>query len=81
MDVESVFGDPYRSHRFPKQIISHCAWLYLRFGVSFRDVEERMAARGVLVSVKRSLVRREDASAFHAVTAGIGCSAPIVRSS
>jgi hypothetical protein len=32
MDVESVSGDPYRSHRFPKQIISHCAWLYLRFG-------------------------------------------------
>ena len=35
---------------FPKEIISHCVWLYFRFGVSFRDVEEMMASRGVLVS-------------------------------
>ena len=40
----------YRGHRFPKEIISHCIWLYFRFGVSFRDVEELMAARGVLLS-------------------------------
>jgi putative transposase len=45
-----VSGNPYRGHRFPKEIISHCVWLYFRFGVSFRDVEELMAARGVLVS-------------------------------
>ena len=43
-------GNPYRGHRFPKEIISYCIWLYFRFGVSFRDVEEMMAARGVLVS-------------------------------
>ena len=43
-------GNPYRGHRFPKEIISHSVWLYFRFGVSFRDVEELMAARGVLVS-------------------------------
>ncbi len=43
-------GNPYRGHRFPKEIISHCVWLYFRFGVSFRDVEELMAARSVLVS-------------------------------
>ena len=41
---------PYRGHRFPPEIISHCVWLYFRFGVSFRDVEELMAARGVLLS-------------------------------
>ena len=40
----------YRGHRFPREIISECVWLYFRFGVSFRDVEEMMAARGVLVS-------------------------------
>ena len=40
----------YRGHRFPKEIISHCIWLYFRFSVSFRDVEELMAARGVLLS-------------------------------
>jgi putative transposase len=45
-----VSGNPYRGHRFPKEIISYCVWLYFRFGVSFRDVEELMAARGVLVS-------------------------------
>ena len=40
----------YRGHRFPKEIISHCIWLYFRFSVSFRDVVELMAARGVLLS-------------------------------
>ena len=40
----------YRGHRFPKEIISHSIWLYFRFSVSFRDVEELMAARGVLLS-------------------------------
>ena len=43
-------GNPYRGHRFPKEIISYCVWFYFRFGVSFRDVEEAMAARGVMVS-------------------------------
>jgi putative transposase len=42
--------NPYRGHRFPRQIISECVWHYFRFGVSFRDVEEMMAARGVVVS-------------------------------
>jgi putative transposase len=43
-------GNPYRGHRFPKEIISYCVWFYFRFGVSFRDVEEAMASRGVVVS-------------------------------
>ena len=37
----------YRRHRFPSEIISHCVWLYFRFALSFRDVEEIMARRGV----------------------------------
>jgi putative transposase len=45
-----VSESPYRGYRFPCEIISHCVWLYFRFGVSFRDVEELMAARGVLLS-------------------------------
>jgi putative transposase len=45
-----VSDSPYRGHRFPPEIISHCVWLYFRFGVSFRDVEELMATRGVLLS-------------------------------
>ena len=40
----------YRRHRFPPQIIQHAAWLYLRFTLSYRDVEELMAERGIDVS-------------------------------
>jgi putative transposase len=40
----------YRGHRFPAEIISHCVWLYFRFTLSFRDVEEMMATRGVAVT-------------------------------
>jgi putative transposase len=40
----------YHRHRFPAQIISHCVWLYFRFALSFRDVEEMLAMRGVTVS-------------------------------
>lgn len=37
----------YHHHRFPAEIISHCVWLYFRFVLSFRDVEEMLAMRGV----------------------------------
>jgi putative transposase len=40
----------YKNHRFPPEIISHAVWLYYRFCLSFRDVEELLAARGVIVS-------------------------------
>jgi putative transposase len=40
----------YRRHRFSPEIISHCVWLYFRFQLSFRDVQEMMAAQGVTVS-------------------------------
>ena len=40
----------YKGHRFPAEIISHCVWLYFRFSLSYRDVEELMAARGVLLT-------------------------------
>ena len=32
----------YRRHRFPAEIIQHAIWLYLRFTLSYRDVEERL---------------------------------------
>ena len=44
-------GSPYRGYRFPAEIISYCVWLYFRFSVSYRDVEELMAERGVIVSI------------------------------
>ncbi|MBB5798753.1 transposase-like protein [Streptomyces caelestis] len=40
----------YRGHRYPVEVISHCAWLYFRFPLSFREVEELMLERGVIVS-------------------------------
>ena len=40
----------YRRHRFPPQIIAHVVWLYVRFNLSLREVEELMLDRGVDVS-------------------------------
>ncbi|WP_201394355.1 IS6 family transposase [Ktedonobacter sp. SOSP1-85] len=40
----------YRGYRFPAEIISHCVWLYFRFPLSFRDIEEMMAERGVVLT-------------------------------
>ena len=37
-------------HRFPAEVISHCVWLYLRFGLGLRDVPELVAERGVAVT-------------------------------
>ncbi|CDZ67314.1 Transposase [Neorhizobium galegae bv. orientalis] len=44
-------GDPlYRRHRFPADVIAHAVWLYFRFPLSLRMVEDMLAARGVIVS-------------------------------
>ncbi|MGW0551639.1 IS6 family transposase [Streptomyces altiplanensis] len=40
----------YKGHRYPVEVISHCVWLYHRFPLSFREVEELMLGRGVVVS-------------------------------
>ncbi len=40
----------YRGYRFPPEIISHAVWLYHRFCLSFRDVEELLAKRGIIVT-------------------------------
>ena len=39
----------YKGHRYPAEIIAHCGWLYHRFPLSVREVEELMLARGVIV--------------------------------
>ncbi len=63
----------YRRHRFPPEIISYSVWAYHRFALSFRDVEDLLAERGIIVShesirrwclkfgprYQRSLKRRE----------------------
>ena len=40
----------YRRHRFPPPIIQHAIWLYLRFTLSYRDVEDLLAERGLEIS-------------------------------
>jgi putative transposase len=40
----------YRGHRFPPEVISYAVWLYHRFTLSFRDVEDLLAERGITVS-------------------------------
>ena len=40
----------YQRHRFPSEIISHAIWLYHRYCLSFREVEELLAERGITVT-------------------------------
>jgi len=40
----------YKHHQFPAEIISHSVWLYYRFCLSYRDVEELLFVRGILVT-------------------------------
>jgi transposase-like protein len=46
----------YSGYRFPPEIIQQAIWLYVRFTLSFRDVEDLLAERGILVSDE--IVRR-----------------------
>jgi len=46
----NTLASTYRGYRFPPEVISHCVWLYFRFSVSYHDVEEMMAERGVSVT-------------------------------
>jgi putative transposase len=43
----------YRRHRFPPVVIQHAVWLYLRFTLSYRDVEEFLAERAGSTSPMR----------------------------
>ncbi len=42
--------DAFKGYRFPREIISHAVWLYYRFSLSLRDVEDILAYRGIDVS-------------------------------
>jgi hypothetical protein len=45
-----MFPISYRRHRFPPAVIQQAVWLYLRFTLSYRDVEELLAQRGLDLS-------------------------------
>jgi putative transposase len=40
----------YRGHRSPPEVIGYAVWLYFRFHLSFRDVQDLLAERGIVVS-------------------------------
>lgn len=48
--MDNSIGPSYRGYRFPREVIGYCVWLYFRVSVSYRDVEELMAERGVTVT-------------------------------
>ena len=43
-------NNDYRGFRYPPEIIGYAVWLYHRFTLSFRDIEDLLAQRGVIVS-------------------------------
>ena len=67
---------PYAGYRFPGEVISHAVWLYFRFPLSLRMVEEMLAARGILVS--HETVRRGHASSARASPTRSGAGCPVL---
>jgi transposase-like protein len=57
----------YHGYRFPAEIISHAVWLYYRFCLSFRDVEDLLAARGITVSYETMRQRERQMRGFKSV--------------
>jgi putative transposase len=56
----------YRGHRYPAEVISHCVWLYHRFPLTSREVEELMLQRGVIVSYETIRRRRAEFGQIYA---------------
>ncbi len=54
----------YRGYRFPAEVIGYSVWAYHRFYMSFRDVEDLLAKRGIIVSYEtiRIWCRRFDSA-------------------
>jgi hypothetical protein len=50
LGLVGIEAPSYRGFRYPLEIISHCVWLYHRFPLSFREVQEMMAQREIIVS-------------------------------
>ena len=48
--MDTSTAPSYRGYRFPREIIAHCVWLYFRFNLSFRDIQEIMLEHDVDVS-------------------------------
>jgi len=48
--MSKIRNSLYRGHRFPAEVIAHAVWLYFRFPLSLRMVEDLLAGRGIMVS-------------------------------
>jgi putative transposase len=48
--IDNSKMNTYKGHRFPPDIISYAVWLYYRFNLSYRDIEDLLAERGIRVS-------------------------------
>jgi len=46
----SMPNNPYKRYRFPPEVIQYAVWLYYRFNLSHRDIEDLLAERGIVVS-------------------------------
>lgn len=46
----TVSAPTYKNHRYPIEIVARAVWLYFRFNLRLRDVEEMLLDRGILVS-------------------------------
>ena len=51
--MTAAIRSPYAGYRFPAEIISHAVWLYFRFPLSLRMVDELLAARGIMSATRR----------------------------
>jgi len=52
----------YKRHRFPPAVIAHAVWLYFRFPLSPRLLEEMLLERGIIVSYERFVARRRSSA-------------------
>ena len=48
--ADSTYQPSYKRHRFPPEVIRYAVWVYFRFCLSYRDVEDLLAERGIIVS-------------------------------
>ena len=66
----------YAGYRFPAEIISHGVWLYFRFPLSLRMVDELLAARGIIVATRPCANGRASSARASRTRSGAGCPRP-----
>lgn len=69
----------YRGYRFPPGIIGHAVWLYYRFSLSFRHVEDLLAQRGIEVSYETIRQWCEKFGRSYAARAGVSSRSSVIR--